>query len=117
MTWALFVDSSNSISFEPEWGMSQPDRKMESKHRTKKGGLYRYKWGEYNQFKFNLEYVNSSDSAVINSWWNTNTELLFMDEDTTDVFSVYLMNNSKPLTVNVKPYIEYKKGTIDLSTY
>lgn len=118
MTWALFVDSSNSISFSPEWGMSSPDRKVESKHRTKTGALYRYKWGDWGEFKFKLDYVNSSDSAIINSWWKSNTELLFIDEnDANTLSSVYIMNSSKPLTVNVKPYLEYKKGTINLSTY
>lgn len=118
MTWALFVDSSNSISFEPEWGMSQPDKKVESTHRTKGGKLYRYKWGGYNQFKFGLNYVSSSDAAIVNSWWDSNTELLFIDEDdATTLSSVYLMNTTKPLTVRPKPYLEYSKGTINLSTY
>ena len=118
MTWALFVDSANSISFEPEWGKTDPDKKIESQHRTKTGGLYRYKWGGYSQFKFNVEYVNSSDAAIINSWWNTNTELLFMDEDdATTVSSVQIMNGAKPLTEKIKPYLEYTVGTINLSTY
>ncbi len=118
MTWALFVDSANSISLSPEWGLSQPDKKIESTHRTRGGKLYRYKWSDYKQFKFKLSFVNSSDVAVINSWWVSNTELLFMDEDdATTVSSVYLMNKSRPLSVRQKPYLEYTKGTIDLSTY
>lgn len=118
MTWALFVDSSNSISFEPEWGMSQPDKKVQSQHRTRDGSLYTYNWGDYQQFKFNLNFVNSSDVAIVNSWWATDTELLFMDEDdATTVTSVQIMNATKPLTIRVKPYLEYTKGTINLSTY
>lgn len=118
MTWALFVDSANSISLEPEWGMTQPDKKIESSHRTKSGKRYVYKWGEYQQFKFSLKFVSSGNAAIINSWWNTNTELLFMDEDDiTTVSSVMIQNSKKPLTKKVKPYVEYSQGTIDLGTY
>ena len=90
---------------------------MESEHRTRGGKLYRYKWGGYSQWQFSVSFVNSSDAAIVNSWWNTNTELLFMDENTTQVYSVLMMNGEAPLTSMVMPHMDQFKGTINLSTY
>jgi len=117
MTWALFVDSSNTVSFYPKWDMKRQDKKQQSEHRTRAGNLYRYNWGSYDQFRFSVDFVNSSDAAIVNSWWASDTELLFMDEDTTQVHSVLMMSKTPPLTSRVKPMIDQFKGTIDLSTY
>lgn len=117
MTWAIFVDSANSISLYPNWDLKQPDKKIESIHRPRSGTQYRYKWGYYSEFKFSVDFVNSRDASIINSWWSTNTELLFMDEDTTKVYSVVFQNSDQPLTTRNKPLLDQFKGKIELGTY
>jgi len=117
MSWALFVDSSNSISFDPEWDLTEPGEKIESQHRAKSGNLYRYTWGSFDEFTFSMKFVSSSDAAIVNSWWTSNTELLFMDEATTQVYSVQLMNKKKPITKRIMPYDDQFQGKIKLGTY
>jgi len=117
MTWALFVDSSNSVSFDPEFDFKQPDEKIQSQHRTKSGALFQYRWGEFNNFNFTMMYVNSADALAINLWWRNNTQLLFMDENTTAVSSVIIMNKKMPLSERIKPYSDQFRGQIKLGTY
>jgi len=69
------------------------------------------------EFKFTVNYVNSSFNAIVNSWWDTNTNLLFMKQGETQVYSVRLSNRSSPIDGFVKPYDDLFKGIINLGTY
>ena len=64
-----------------------------------------------------IAFVDSSFKAVVNSWWNTNTDLLWMEEGGADVTSVHLTNKSQPIDGFVKPYNDLFKGKIELGTY
>lgn len=117
MTYRLFVNSSTGVDVEPEWGFKDSGKKVETRHRTRSGEEYVYRWGDYRTFDVPVMYVSSSTMAIVNSWWNSNTELLFMEEGSTDVSSVHISNKSKPIDSKIKPYDNLFKGTIKLSTY
>lgn len=115
--YILFVDSSNSVSFDPEWDYEEDDKKIENRHRTRSGKEFVYKWGDYRRRKFSVSFVDSSTAAIVNSWWNSNTPLLFMREGDTDITSCYLIGRDKPLGKFVKPYDNLYKGVIELGEY
>lgn len=117
MTYVLFISSGVDVSFNPEYDFTDQESKIETRHRTKSGREYVYKWGDYKKFKFSVSYVNSSFKSIVNSWWNTNTELLFMKQGETQVYSVRLGGKKSPIGKFIKPYDDNFKGTIDLGTY
>ncbi len=115
--YRLFVDSSNGVDVYPEYDMTDASRKVEARHRTRAGAEYVYTFGEYTQIKFSVKYVNSSFRAIVNSWWASNTDLLWMEEGGTEVYSVRLMNKALPVGKVIKPYSDKFQGTIELGTY
>lgn len=117
MAYRLFVDSSNGVSLDPEWDYDDSAKKIENRHRTRSAAEYVYKWGEYGVRKFSVMYVSSATAAIVNSWWSSNTDLLFMREGDADVTSCRLMNGSKPISKKVKPYDDQWRGKIELGTY
>ena len=117
MALRLFVDSSNGVTIESDWDYEERDKKLEDKHRTRGGGRYVYKWGSYRSWKIPVSYVNSSFAAIVNSWWVSNTQLLFKSESAAAVYSVQLTNDAKPLGKFVRPYDTLFAGTIELETY
>jgi len=118
MTYRLFVDSNNGIDVEPEYDYKEPDEKIENRHRVRSGEEYVYKWGEFNRWEFSVEYINSSDRAIINSWWSSNTDLLWMEEGSSVVSSVHITNKTKPVDKPHKPYsLTLWKGVLKLGSY
>jgi len=117
MAFRLFVDSSNGITVEPEWSYRERDKKIESRNRTRSGAEYVYKWGEYKVVAFKVSFVDSSFKSIVNSWWNNNTELLWMEEGGSAVTSVHISSRNLPISEFIKPYNDSFKGSIELSTY
>jgi hypothetical protein len=117
MSFRLFVDSSNGVTLDVEYDYADLRSKIENKHRTRDGSQYTYKWSAWDKLSFSIMYVNSSTKALVNSWWESNTDLLFKDENATEVFSVHLSNDSLPISKFVKPYTSLWKGVIELEGY
>lgn len=117
MSWLLFPSSGNHVALEPEWNFARKDTQVKNEHVTRSGKRYVYKWGSYVRFQFGLEFVNSSDAAIINSWYMTNTKLLFTESGGSAVYSVMLVGNEIPMGQYVKPYTSLYKGKIDLQGY
>lgn len=117
MSYALFVDSSTSVTLEPEYDFSRDDEKIEDVHRMRDGSMFRYKWGEFDKWKFSVRYVNSSDASVINNWFKSNQQLLFMEVGATQVHSVYITNKKLPISKLIKPYDNLFEGGLELETY
>jgi len=115
--YRLFVDSNNGVDLYPEWDYEEGGQKIEDRHRTRSGAEYVYTWAEYDLIKFSVTYVSSSTKAVVNSWWSSNTDLLFMRQGDADVTSCRLLNKSKPIGKLVKPYADQFSGRIELGTY
>lgn len=118
MSFYLFPVSNAHLELLPDWNFDDKGAKMQSEHVTRSGKRYVYKWGEYCKFSFGVSFLNSSQAAIINSWWSTNTKLLFMENVTSAaVYSVMLTGNEKPIGNYVKPYMTLFKGKIDLQGY
>jgi len=117
MAFRLFVDSDNGVTLEVEYDYNDNRQKIENKHRTRDGSQYIYKWSAWDKIDFSVMYVNSSTRAVVNSWWEANTDLLFKDENATQVFTVRLSNDSLPISKFIKPYNDLWRGVIELEGY
>lgn len=116
MAFRLFVDSSTGVTVYPEWNFEQDTTKIEDEHRARSGARYVYKWGQYEKFKFSVSWVNSEFRSIVNSWWSTNTKLLFMEEGSTEVYSVQLVGDL-PVNEYMKPYRDQFGGVIELEGY
>ena len=118
-TYELGPSSNSAVTLVPEYDYQKRVVKNESKLRTLSGKQYTYKWGSYTEFEFGLEYVAASDAAIVNSWFESNTELLFLitSSTATEVHSVMVQGEESPLAEYNKPYDNLFKGKIGLSTY
>lgn len=117
MSFRLFVDSDDGLDVEPEWGMTEEDEKIEAVHRTRTGKRFHYRWGKFRRWSVPVQYVNSEFKSVVNSWWDSNAALKWMEEGGTEVYSVRIVNEEKPIGGFVKPYQDQFTGLIELETY
>lgn len=117
MSFLLFISSGNDVTLKPEYDYVDPIIKQEVQHRGEAGNLYQYKWGSYQEFKFSIKYVNSSDRAIVNSWWASNAQLSWQPETGGTIYSVKLLNGSQPINSRVMPYDDQFAGVIMLGTY
>lgn len=115
--WAVTVDSLNSVYLEPEYNFKFDDKKIEDKHRSAIGRQEIFKWGDYDSAKFDVMYVSSGTRTVINSYWDTNAELLFVQSGQLEVRSVHITNKNTPINQFVLPYNNLYQGTIELETF
>lgn len=113
----LFVNSSTGVDIEPEYNFKDSGERIESRHRTRDGSEYAYRWGSFRAFKMDVTYVDSAFKSFVNSWWDSGTDLLFMETGTTDVYSVHIVNKNRPVDRLIKPYTDLFRGTIELETY
>jgi len=111
-------DTESAVTLVPDYSYKSPDIKIESKTRTRAGRLYTTKYGSYKHFSFNVNYVSSATAALVNSWWETDTELLFFvtSGGVTETHSVMLQGET-PIDGFNSPSIEYYRGKIILETY
>jgi len=119
-TFELGISSATVALFYPEFeSYSQGKKQIRDDHRTKTGKLFQYKYGDYSMINMDVNYLPASDAALVNSWWDTNTDLLlFVTSDSvTEVFSVHIMNTETPLSSYNKPYDNLFKGVVKLEGY
>jgi len=119
IVFELGISSADAVTLLPEWDYKRDKPKIESEIRAMSGRSYVYKWGDYEQFKFSCGYTPSSIAAVVNSWWETNTELLFFitSDSVTEVNSVRIVNSNRPFAQFQQPYADKMSGGITLETY
>ena len=119
MRYQLGISSADAVTLYPEWDYFNGETQIRNEHRSKSGRLRLYKWGDYRKIKFSLNWLPASDAALVNSWWDTNTELLFFvnSSTATEVHSVMLLNKESPLGSYNEPYNDYYKGKLELETY
>ncbi len=116
--YRLFVDSDNGVDVDPLWSFKEESQKIESKHRVRSGKSYIYKWGNYNRFKIPVTFVSSSFKAIVNSYWQSNAEVLFMEVGVpSSVSSVRVVNKKTPVGKFMVPYVDQFAGVIELETY
>ncbi len=109
--------SDDWVTLEPEYNLKQRDTKQENIFRVRSGRRYVYSWGDSKSWRFNVRYVNSAIVATVNSWWESDTELLYGNIDRTEVNTVRLENRNLPIAEFEKPYDDLFKGKIELGTY
>lgn len=117
MAYRLFVDSSNGLTIYPEYDFQQGKTKIQDASRSRSAALYQYKWAAYDTIKFSVSYVNSEMKSIVNSWWESNTDLLFKSESETAVYSVHIVNKKSPIGGFVRPYDDLYEGKIELEGY
>lgn len=119
VTYQLGISSADAVTLYPDYDYFGGQKQIRSEHRSRSGKLRVYKWGDYDRFKFGLNWVPASDASLVNSWWDTNTKLLlFITSDTaTEVHSCMIMNDETPLGSYNEPYVDYYKGAITLEGY
>ena len=112
-----YINSADGVDLSPEWDFKEDSFKIESRHRTRDGSEFIYKWGSVTSAKMKVSFVDSSFKAVVNSWWESNADLSFAGIGESDVTSVHLTNKQIPVGGYVKPYLDLFKGKIELGTY
>ena len=118
MSYLLYPSSGNHVVLEPNWDFDNKRSKVQDEHLTRNGKRFVYTWGVYDKFSFGVEYVNSSTTAIINSWWQSDTKLLFQENVAgAKTYSVMLTGKEMPIGNFVKPYTNLFKGKIDLQGY
>lgn len=117
MSYSLYVDSDNSVTFEVEYDYKDPEQRFSSDHITPSGRMYNYVWGTKKQYSFSVTYINSSDRFTINKWWANNTDLNFLPNSSFLAKSVRIMNTSEPIDSRIKPYNDQFAGKIILGEY
>jgi len=117
--YTLGITSAAEVTLIPEWNYNNGEEMEYSRYRTNAGRLYQYQWYRYGSIKFDTKFVNSETMSIVNSWWASQTKLLFFvnNGSTVDVSSVMLVNKNAPFMENVKPYTEYWQGAIELEEY
>ena len=117
MAFRLFIDSDNGVTVTPEYDFKDGGRKIENRFRTRSADEFVYKWAEFDKVSFGVMHVDSEFKSIVNSYWSSNADLLWKDEDAVDVTSVHLVNKDKPISGFIKPYKDSFKGVIKLETY
>jgi len=118
-TYELGISSADAVTLYPEWDYSKGERQVRTEHRSKSGKLKLYKWYDYEKIYFQNNWMTASNAALVNSWWDSNTELLFLitSSTVTEVHSVMIMNDETPMASYNKPYNDHFKGKIELEGY
>lgn len=77
LTFELGISSVDAITIMPEYSSTFGKKQIRSEVKTQSGRRYIYKWGDYDQVKLKVDFVSGENAAIVNSWWENNTELLF----------------------------------------
>jgi len=119
VAYDLGIAMSETVTLNPEWDYSKGEKQVRTETRAKSGRFRVYKWYDYEKISFQNNWVTASDMALVNSWWDTNTKLLFFvtSDFVTEVHSVMIMNEETPLAMCNKPYSDHFKGKIELEGY
>ena len=116
--YRIGVNSSTAIEIYPSYDFKENKQQLASEHRNKNGTYKKYIWGHYTAFNFTLDYVPSSDTNLINEWYDNNT-ILTLFKSATAVFSneieysgLIMTNKDTPLSRYSPPYDTLNKGEL-----
>ena len=89
--------------------------------RTKGGTLFTYVTadGNFSKFTLPLTYVGSSDVSIINSWFNTATNLRYIEDNAfpNSYYTVRTTGKDEPFRGFNKPYFrQFYKGSVVIET-
>jgi len=119
IAYSLGPTSATEVTFYPGWDYTSGEEMDRTVMRSRTGKLYTYKWSDTKTIEFKVNYFDNSDAAIVNSWWDSQTELIwFVNQDgTTECTSVMLMNKEAPFREYQKPYTTKFQGVIKLEEY
>jgi hypothetical protein len=119
LTFELGPTSATAVELFPEYDYKKRVVTNKSQHRATSGKQYTYIWGSWTEFEFSAHYVDENDAANVNSWFESNTELLFFvtSNSNTEVNSVRIQGEQSPFQELIKPYDNLYQGKLFLSTY
>lgn len=119
VTWELGITSATAVTLNVLHSHKRRKRQIRNAHRARAGGHYLYKWGDFEKFRVPVEFLSPANAGIVNSWWDTNTQLILFitSGGSTQVNSVMIMNDESPLQQMQKPWFEHFKGVIDLEGY
>ncbi len=108
------------INLSPEYDFREIKTLQRADIRTKEGSLFTYIYnGRHTEFKIPESWVNSSQRSLVNSWWETATNLEFIrDSDfPSSLENVRIMENKEPYQKFIRPYFKiFYEGRITLET-
>lgn len=118
IVYQLGPTSSTAITLYPGDDLEIGKVLISVQNRSSIGRLFQHKQGTYNKIKIPIEFIPSSDASIVNSWWASQTKLLFfVTSGTTAVYSCMIMGDSWPMQSMNKPYENRFKGTVQLEGY
>lgn len=85
--------------------------------KTAVGRVYKTGVGLQRIRVIDAKFVNSSDRAIINSWWSTNAKLIFTTNDAAHTTSCTIVNRTQPFGKIETPYALLFNGKIELQDY
>lgn len=123
LKYELGPTSSTAVTLNPNYDIDINNEQNRADHRSIDGTLYQYKYHSFRSFDISLEWVPATDASIINSWFDTNTDLTFFISSGTSVnsYEVYsvdvrILNNSSPMNNFQAPYVEYYAGALKLES-
>lgn len=120
--YALYLDSVltqiDPIVLHPEYGLREQALVMQSRHRTRAGDAYAYRWGRYSAFQVPLRFLADSHADLINWWWEGGFYLAFTldTSDSESIRVVRIANERQPIESRVAPYEDLWQGTLELES-
>ena len=77
LIFKLGISSSDAVRLYPELDYEEGKVKIKNEHKTRSGKAWNYTWSNYKKFDIPVEYVSGNNASLINSWWLSDTQLLF----------------------------------------
>lgn len=121
-TFLLGISTPTLITIYPASTYEDLNYHKRSEHRMRYGTLKEYKWFGKAKFKIPLDWINTSDYSVVNSWWVSRVPLILAINHSsptsmTLVHTVAITNAVNPLPQFNYPHIDHYKGVLDLEEY
>jgi len=115
----LGITSLDQIELFPDVNYTNGKIANIDEYRLNLGSFKNYKNFDYAHISFETDWINSSNAAIVNSWWDSQTMLKFfvVDSGSITVNDVILTNNISPFAGFSPPYTELFKGVIQLEEY
>lgn len=119
MTYTLGPTSETEVTVIPGNDFRDDETMNRSTIRTLSGKMFSYKWYDTKKINFSVNLLVNSDAAIVNSWWDSHSKLIFFESDgtTTLTTSVMIVNKSAPFAQFSPPYLSRYKGAIELEEY
>lgn len=110
---------SSLITINPSYGAELTETMVNRQDlRTKEAALFTYiENGRFNEFRFPLTWVTSSERSLVNSWWVTalNLELQLDSDFPSSKFDVRIMGGEEPFQRHHRPYFRtFYRGEVIL---